>query len=892
MKKLYILDGSNYLFRSYFAIRNMTNKKGVSTNALFGFIRSIQKLRKDFQPNHLICVFDGPDNKKSRTDQYKEYKAHRSKMPDDLFPQLEFAKTFCESAGIPHYEVPYVEADDTIGSIAKWAGEKDVKVFLCSSDKDLGQLVNDNVSILNTFKNNLIIDQPHFKKIYGIRPDQMIDYLAICGDVSDNIPGIKSFGPKTAVDLLNKFDSLNNILSHPEKLENKKREEKIKEEKHNALISQKLATIQLDVQFPKEENFFQLKEPNREKLVQLFEEMNFNTFLKELGAEPKLDKIESTAQKTKTDYQLVDSEKSLKDLLTKLSEKKEICIDTETTSLNTMTAKLVGIGLTDKPGRGWYIPLNGALDEKTVVKHLAPFLKNPNHKFIGHNIKYDMHVLENHGLTISSLSFDTMIASYLLNSNAPRHNLDLLVNDRLNFKKTPIATLLGEKKSKKTMADIPLEQITDYCCEDVDYTLQLKNLFESELKEKQLWKLFTEIEMPILPILFKMERNGIYVDVDFLQTLSNDFNTKIDHLKKEIFILAKKEFNLNSPKQLSAILFENLQIKKAGKKTESGFSTSANVLNKLIEEHPIIPLILKYRTLEKLRSTYVDSLPNQVNEKTKRIHCSFNQSVTATGRLSSTDPNLQNIPVKSKDGKKIREAFCPQKKNWSYIAADYSQIELRILAHFSEDPTLLNAFANDEDIHKATAAEIFSIPLQKVTDEMRSRAKAVNFGVLYGQQAFGLSQGLSINIKEASSFISAYFKKHPRVKEFIKYCKEIATKDGKATSLLGRERLLPELKSKNAFAKAQGLRYAVNTPIQGTQSDIIKLAMIDLDNKFLKEDWEGFLVLQIHDELIFECPDTEISTCRKAITQVMENVIKLKTPLKVDISVGKNWGEC
>lgn len=888
MKQLYILDGANFIFRSYFAIKNMTNKKGVSTNALFGFIRSIQKLRKDFNPDHLICVFDGPDNKKSRTDQYEAYKAHRKSMPDDLFPQLDLAELYCKYAGIPQIEVSGVEADDTIGSIALWAAENGFQVFICSGDKDLCQLVRENIYVLNTFKENLLIDASEVMKIYGVRPDQIVDYLAICGDASDNIPGIKSFGPKTAIELLSKFGSLASILERPELLENKKKEERLKEERENALLSQKLATIQIDVPFPKEEEFFTLKAPDKAKLKELYEEMDFKTLLKELEG-PALEEQVATEPRN---YHLIDNEKSLEELLAKLSKHAELVIDTETTSIEPMRAKIVGIGLTGKEGEGAYIPFNGTLSEEVIVSHLTPFLSDPKRSFIGHNIKYDMHVLANHGLKLGKVGFDTMIASYLLNSNEHRHNLDLLVEEHFAFKKIPIDSLLEGKKSGITMDTVPLEKVMEYCCEDVDYTMRLKNLFEKGLKEKKLWKLFTEVEMLLLPVLYKMERHGMYVDLPFLQSLSVEFTAKIDLLRREICALAGKEFNLNSPKQLSQILFEDLKIKKGGKKTESGYSTNASVLASLIDEHPIIPLILNYRTLEKLRSTYIDALPECIHPKTHRIHTSFTQSGTATGRLASNNPNLQNIPIKTREGKRIREAFCPEKTNWSYISADYSQIELRILAHFSEDPTLVRAFENEEDIHKATASEIFSIPLAEVTNEMRSKAKAVNFGVLYGQQAFGLSQGLGIDIKDASRFIEAYFKKHPRIKEYVEHCKKIATLEGKATSLLGRERLIPELKDPNSFARAQGLRYAVNSPIQGTQADIVKLAMIELDKKFYQAKYQGFMILQIHDELLFESPDEEIASSKEVITKVMENIVKLKVPLRVDISVGKNWGEC
>lgn len=881
-KKLFVVDAVNYIARSYFAIKGMTNHKGESTNALYGFIRSLEKLRKDFQPEHLVCVFDGPDNKKSRLGIYPDYKGHRAGMPEDLFPQIAYTKEYCDAAGIAIVEVPGVEADDVMGSIAVWAAREGAEVYLCSSDKDLCQLVGDNIRILNQYKDNLIIDETKVQEIYGVRPDQIIDYLAIMGDASDNIPGIKGFGPKTAQELLQKFGNLKTILLHPEKVENKKREEKLIAERKNAEISQLLATIQLDVEFPQDDSFFLIQQPNRELLTALYNEMNFNTLLKELGAAP---------QKTeKGSYQIIDDEKSLQELLDRLSKSKEIVIDTETDILSPMEARIIGIGLTVEAGIGYYIPLNGKLGEKEVCRLVAPFLQN--NSFIGHNIKYDMHVLANHGLALGRITFDTMIASYLLNSNSNRHNLDILALEKFGFIKTPIDTLLGAKK-KGSMIDAPIDAVANYCGEDVDYTLRLKNFFEKELKKKEkLEKLFYEVEMPLLTVLYQMERHGMYVDVAYLRTLSQEFRRKLEHLEQEIYRLAKMEFNINSPKQLAEVLYTHLGLKKSGRQKQTAFATGKEVLETLQEEHPVIPLILEYRVLAKLLSTYVDALPLEVNQKTGRIHCTFNQSVTATGRLSATNPNLQNIPIRSKEGKKIREAFKPQKPGWSYICADYSQIELRILAHFSEEPVLIKAFKNNEDIHRTSAAEVFGVSLEDVTDEMRSSAKAVNFGLIYGQQAFGLSQGLKIDIHDAAHFIEMYFKKYPRVKEFIESSKRQAMKEGLAKSLLERERLLPDINSKNGIARAQAMRFAVNAPIQGTQSDIIKLAMIKINKEFLKREWKGFMTTQIHDELVFESPDNEVDECKKVISSIMEGVVELRVPLKVDISVGKNWGEC
>jgi DNA polymerase-1 len=889
MKTIFIIDALNYLFRSYYAIRGMSNEEGLSTNALFGFIRSIQKLMKDFQPTHIVTVFDGPDNKDSRIKIYPEYKGHRSAMPEDLPHQIKFAKEYCEAAGIPHIELSGVEADDAMGAIAVWAAkQKDTTVYICSSDKDLCQIVSDKIHILHTFKDNEIIDPKGVEAKFGIRPDQVVDYLAIMGDSSDNIPGIKGFGAKTAADLLKEHGSLKKILDHPEILQNKKREEKIVAERENALISQKLASLQIDVPVPHETTQYQLQKANTEHLVQLFEKMRFKTLIKEL------DIAQVPKAPTSADYQIIDEEKKLIDLLKKLENAPSIAVDTETTSLNTLDAEIVGVSLSVKESSGYYIPFNGSLGKQKALHHLKPFLEMHQKRLVGHNIKFDMHMFANEGVHLKEVGFDTMIASYLLNSHLNRHNLEELIKEHFGHDTTPLSDLIGKKKKGEpsNIGDVAIEKVAHYAAEDADYTLRLKNVFTPLLEKRGLWPLFSEIEMPLLPILFKMERHGIYVDVEELRSLSKDFTHKISHIEHSIFQLAKEEFNLNSPKQLSEVLFEKLDLPKTGKKTLSGYSTGAEVLESMIDKHPIIPLILEYRSFEKLRSTYIDALPEQINARTKRIHCSFNQSGTATGRLSCKDPNLQNIPTRSEEGRKIRNAFKPETPNWSFVSLDYSQIELRIVAHMSEDPRLIEAFLHGEDIHKVTASQVFQIPLHSVTKEMRSRAKAVNFGIIYGQQAFGLSKELGIDFKEAAEFIDAYFAQYPKVKTFLEKCKKDAMENGFAKTLFGRERLIPEINSKNAILKNASMRLAVNSPIQGTQADIIKKAMIEVDRKILHHKWKSFLILQIHDELIFESPDVELSELKTAVQKIMENVISLKVPLKVDISVGKNWGEC
>ncbi len=891
MEKLYIVDAVNFLFRSYYAIGPMTNAKGESTNALYGFIRSIFKLMNEFSPDYFVAVFDGPENKKSRTEIYADYKSHRTGMPEDLFPQLQQALHFCQIAGIPYLSVSGVEADDTMGSVARWMEKKGVQVYLCSSDKDLCQLVSDQIFVINPHKDNLLIDRQKVKELFGVAPEQMVDLLAMVGDASDNIPGLEGFGPKTAAALLNEFVTLDEILSHPEKLSGKKKETVIND-KEIALMSKKLATIQIDIPFPHEEKFFHLKAPDLEKVNEFYRQMRFLSLLRELGVEEEAPaKGKPAKEPIALHYHLVDDEKTLFELLSLLEKEKEICLDTETTDIRPMRAEMVGIGLGVRLGEAWYLPMNGNLGKERVLKAIKPLLENPKIGFIGHNIKYDLHVLKNENICVTNIAFDTIVASYLINPHTQRHNLDGLSLEKLGEVKIPIVDLIGKGKKQISMNEVPLDKITSYCCEDVDFTFRLKELFAKDLALLELLPVFQQIELPLISILMEMERNGIYVDVKKLEKMSEELKEQLQELEKEIYRLAGEEFNINSPKQLSVILFEKMGIKPP-KKTATGYSTAIDVLDGLKEEVPIVKKIIAYRTLEKLRSTYVDALPEQINPATHRIHCTFNQSVAATGRLSCQDPNLQNIPVRTEEGMKIRGAFKPEKPHYSFVAADYSQIELRLLAHLSEDPALLKAFREGEDIHTYTAALVFGIPLSEVSAEMRYRAKAVNFGIIYGQQAFGLSQQLGIDYNEADEFIHKYFDRYAKVKEFLNFCKESVRKTGRAVTLTGRHRPIPEIHSKNPAIRAGAERLAINTPLQGTAADLIKMAMIQVDAHLKKHPAEGKMILQIHDELLFETPDHQTDRLSHKVKNIMEGVFTLNVPLVVNISIGKNWGEC
>lgn len=889
MEKLFIVDASGYIYRSYFAIRQMTNSKGESTNALFGFIRSILKLMKDFQPTHLISVFDGPHNARKRVAIYPEYKAHRQEMPKDLLHQIHWAQKFCQLMGIPMLSIPEVEADDTMGSIALWSAAKKTTTYLCTGDKDMCQLVNDKVLMLNTFKDNSIMGPKEVEKQFGIPPHLMIDFLSMTGDASDNVPGLPGFGPKTAAELLNKFGSLDYILDHPTEVPGSKKQEAIIQNRGKALISRDLVTIDTSVPFPKENDFFKLASPDVPALKEFYAQLDFSSLTKELDQLESKEKRDSEVEKLS--YLLIDDETLLKDLVEELKEHEEICIDVETTNIHPLRAELVGIGLGFEPQRAWYIPANGELGLEKVLKHLKPLFENPSIRFFGHNFKYDYQVLGNYGIHIPTIGFDTILASYLLYSHGRQHSLDYLSLHLFDKVKIPIQDLIGKGAKQLCMSQVPLDKVCHYCCEDVDYTIRIKNVLEPQLKERHLTALLQDLEIPLLPILAQMERHGIFIDIPFLKHLSVELVKEIKELEQEIHQLAGEAFNLNSPKQLSQILFEKLGIKPP-KKTATGHSTNADVLESLKDKHPIAGKLLEYRTLEKLRSTYVDSLPLEVNPKTHRIHCNFNQSVAATGRLASQDPNLQNIPVRTEIGRKIREAFKPQHPDWSYLAADYSQIELRLLAHLSEDPALISAFKSNEDIHAFTASLIFDIPVEEVSREQRHQAKAVNFGIIYGQQAYGLSQELKIDTKTAAAFIHMYFQRYAKVKHFIETCKEKARQTGKAVTIMGRERLIPEINSPNAMIRTAAERLAINMPIQGSQADIIKLAMLEINRRLIEEKRTSFMILQIHDELIFEVPNKEIDAISHLVREVMENIMPLKIPLTVDIHVGKNWKEC
>ena len=772
MDKIFIVDAVNILFRSFHAIGPMTNPKGESTNALYGFIRSINKLIKDYSPEHFIAVFDGPSSKEKRSLIYKDYKAHREKMPEDLFQQLERAIAFCELAGIPHLAVPGVEADDTIGSIALWAEKQSAKVYICSSDKDLCQLVSKNIFMLHVHKDNMLVDEAKVKELFGVNPNQIVDLLAIMGDTSDNIPGLEGFGQKTAASLLSQFGTLDALLAHPEKVPGEKKQETLRRDKEIALMSRELAKLHTPVEFPHNEEFFKLKRGDEEALKAFYQQMHFMSLLKALdGEKTETPTPQAIADEKDLNYTLINEPAELTRLIEKLSQAKEICIDTETTDIRPMEAQLVGIGFSLHPKEAWYVPFNGSTAPHKLLEQLQPLLENPLIGFYGHNLKYDLHVLQNIGVNISNISFDTLLASYMINPQNQRHSLDTLALEKFGKVKIPIEELIGKGKKQISMADVPLAQISHYCCEDVDYTVRLKHLFEKELGEADVKEVFEMIELPLLPILVRMERNGIYVNIEKLKVMSHELAHQLQILEQEICEMAGETFNVSSPKQLSHILFEKMGIKPL-KKTTTDFCYQHRGFR--ITERPSSPSkVLELRTLEKLRSTYVDALPEQVNPRTQRIHCTFNQSVAATGRLSSQDPNLQNIPIRTRAlGRRIREAFEPEKPAIEgFLVETILKLTETSRALEPRSGTHQKAFAEGEDVHAYTASLVFDTPLAQVTSEMRARAKAVNLELCMANESYRFSEVFDISIfaKKPPRSSTTYFKRYRAVKSMLRF---------------------------------------------------------------------------------------------------------------------------
>lgn len=877
-KRLFLIDGNSFCYRAFYAIRSLSNSKGMPTNAVYGFVTMLNKLVKDNKPDMLAVAFDlkGPT---FRHEKYEEYKIHRKPMPDDLASQMDYIKKAVQAYNIPIYEIQGYEADDVLATLASKAEARDIDVFIVTGDKDALQLVGPHIKVASTHKEGLIYDKSKIEEVYGVTPDRIVDLMSLMGDATDNIPGVPGIGEKTAVELIKEFGSLDNLLKNVDKVKGESKKKTLKENEKLAHLSRELAVLDTDVPIKIDFDDLKVKPPDQSSLAELFKELEFKSLLREFTPKGKLD----------SKYELVQDAKRFEKLAAELAEVSEFAFDFETTSEDPVRADLVGLSFSWKTGHAYYVPVNKYFDVDTVVKALKPVFENKKIQKIGQNIKYEYIVLSKYGVRLRGIHFDTMVASYLLNPSKLSHGLDDISIDYLNHKMTtPIEELIGKGKSAITMDRVDVEKVSNYCCEDSDVTFRLKEVLSKELSGKDLDKLFYKVEMPLVEVLADMEINGISIDTGYLGKLSGEMEKKLDKLTKHIYEIAGEEFNINSPKQLSHILFEKLKLPII-KKTKTGISTDESVLMKLAGKHKLPKALIEYRELSKLKSTYVDSLPELVNPDTGRVHTSFNQTVTATGRLSSSDPNLQNIPIRTEEGRKIRKAFVPAEGN-ILLSADYSQIELRVLAHLSGDRHLIKAFRDGLDIHTFTASLVMGIKEKEVTEAMRGMAKTVNFGIIYGMSPYGLSQSLEIEVDKAKEFIDAYFERYPDVKKYLDGLIAEAREKGFVTTILGRRRYIPEINSSDVRVKQFAERTALNTPIQGSAADIIKVAMIAIQEK-LEKGFGSKMILQVHDELVFDVIKKEEEDIMKIVRAGMEDVIKLDVPVTAHIETGNNWLE-
>ncbi len=881
---LYLIDGSSYIYRAYYAIRHLSSPKGFPTNALYGFTQMLLKVLKDRKPDHVAVVFD-VGRETFRTDIYPEYKANRSAMPEDLVPQIGPIKEMVRAFNIPALEMPGYEADDIIATIARDCEKRGMAAVVVTGDKDLMQVVSESITLLDTMKDKVSgISEVHER--FGVGPERVPDILGLAGDSSDNIPGVPSIGEKTAIKLILEFGSMENLLAGASEVKGKIGE-KIREFAEQALLSRRLATVSFDVPIEYSYEDFAVVPPDNRKLADLFREYGFTTLMKELTSEATL----STDK-----YKTVLGEVELDSLRQELRDVSECSVDLETTSLNSLEAEIVGISLSFREHEACYIPVGHSypvapaqLERARTLEALRPFLTDPENRKIGQNIKYDYQVLRRYGIEMQGIWCDTMVASYLLNPVRSSHGLDSLSVEFLDHKMISYSEVAGSGKEQLNFAQVPVEKASVYSCEDADAAFLLRGIFLPRLAESGMEPLFFDLEMPLLKILADMELCGVKVDQRLLRELSDGFAVQLASLERDIFNRAGCEFNINSPKQLGEVLFEKLGL-PSGKKTKTGWSTDMNVLTALARDYDIPKTILEYRSLSKLKSTYTDALPRLVDKSTGRIHTSYNQTVTNTGRLSSSEPNLQNIPIRSEEGRKIRGAFIAE-EGCLLLSADYSQIELRVLAHLSQDRVFCEAFAADEDIHTRTASEVFDIMPGLVTPEMRRQAKTVNFGVIYGQGAFGLARELGVSTKTAKEFIDNYFARHSGAREFLDACVREAEEKGYVTTILGRRLPIPDIASKNGNVRAFAQRNAVNYPIQGSAADIIKQAMVRVCERMRKEGLASRLIMQVHDELVFEVPEKEKTDMELLVRREMENAVSLRVPLKVEVNFGRNWSE-
>lgn len=902
-KRLFLIDGSALAYRSYFAfIRTpLINSKGENTSAIFGFANTLRSLLRQENPEYLLVAFD-VSAKTFRHDYYKEYKATREKMPEEMRMQLPAITRMLEAFQIKVAGQEGVEADDVIGTIAKKASEEDFEVYIVTGDKDFMQIVDERVKLYNiktVSGETELIDREKVKEKFGVYPERIPDMLGLMGDASDNIPGVHQIGPKTATKLLQEFDSIENLYGHIDLVKPEKVRENLEQNKDNAFLSKYLATIKTNVPLDIYPEDLKYTGPDVEKLTAFYKEQEFTNFLKELQTYS----IDETVS-----YHCIRTWQEFESFFKLLKKQTLFVLDTETDNVNPLLANLVGISFCFVEKEAYYIPSvigkdgseqgdlfsmnTGCFD--VVIAALKPILENEKVKKCGHNIKYDDMVLHRYSIDLKGIYFDTMIASYLLRPTARQHNLDTVSMFYLNYKKIPTSDLIGTGKNEITMDKVPVEKVAEYSCEDADITFRLKNKLERLLVSAALMDLFMNLEMPLLSVLKDMEEEGIMIDTEFFREMSVKIEKNLRNLELEIYTFAGEEFNINSPQQLGKILFEKLEIhKQVGikpKKTKIGYRTDIEILE-LMSEHKFPQLLIEYRQLAKLKSTYIDTLPKLVNPHTRRLHTSFNQTIAATGRLSSSDPNLQNIPVRTELGRQIRRGFIASASDKKLLSADYSQIELRILAHLSKDKVLIDAFRSGEDIHTKTASLIFNIPKEEVSEEFRKKAKAINFGIIYGMGQAKLARDTNISQKEAKEFIESYFQTYQGIRRYLDETLESARKNGYVTTLLQRKREVPELYSEDQRVKSNAENIAVNSPIQGTCADMIKLAMIDVHRKLQQHCFKTKLLLQIHDELLFEVPDDELERVIPLAKESMECALKLDVPIKVNIQYGVNWME-
>lgn len=907
-----LVDGSSYLFRAFYAPPHITTSAGEPTGAIFGVVNMLRSLIKKYKPSHMAVVFDAK-GKTFRNDMYEEYKANRPPMPDDLRSQIAPLHAIVKALGLPLLCIDAVEADDVIGTLAQQAGDQGRFTLISTGDKDMAQLVNEHVMLINTMTNTLL-DEAGVKDKFGVEPKQIIDYLALMGDSSDNIPGLPKVGEKTALAMLQGMQSIDAMYDAPEKVAElgfrgaKTMPEKLREHKDILMLSRELATIKLDVELDgvKPETL-KIQPADRDKLVELYTELEFKRWLDELLQEGPVteqqtdaDAPEPTRSVSHENYEIVRSEEVLERWLEKLQQAEVWAFDTETTSLNYMEAELVGVSFSCEPGQAAYVPVAhdypGAPDQlsrELVLKKLKPLLEDAKATKVGQNLKYDSHILRRYDIRLDGIKNDTMLASYVYNSVASRHDMDSLSLQYLGHRPVSFEDIAGKGAKQLTFNQIGLEEAGPYAAEDADITLRLHDKLWGEVsKDKSLSNVLTEIELPLLPILVDMEQRGVQIDAHLLAKQSNEIALELAKLEEQAYTIAGEEFNLGSPKQLQTILFEKLELPIIKKTPKGAPSTAEDVLQELALDYPLPDVIMKHRGLSKLKSTYTDKLPKMVNPRTQRIHTSYHQAVTATGRLSSSDPNLQNIPIRTEAGRRVRKAFTAP-EGYRIMAIDYSQIELRIMAHLSQDKNLVEAFSKGRDIHKATASEVFGVRLDEVTSEQRRRAKAVNFGLIYGMSAFGLARQLDIPRNEAQAYMDKYFERFPGVQDYMERTRQQAKRDGYVETLFGRRLHLPEIRAQNGARRKAAERAAINAPMQGTAADIIKYAMIKVAEFMRKEvtEEEAWLIMQVHDELVFEVREDCVDDLQKQLVMIMEAAVELDVPLIAEAGVGSNWDE-